>query len=542
LLGYLIIMLKNKLLILILILAAILRLYDLSHFPAGLNADEAALGYNAFSLLTTGMDEHGHPWPVNLESFGDFKPSMYAYILIPFIKIFGLNEFAVRLPSAIVGIISIYLIYLLTLKIFENSKIAAIAGLLLAISPWHLQFSRGAWEVNLASTLILLATYNFILWLNQNKLPSLIISILGFTLSLYSYQSARIFVPIYFLVIFSIYIKHFLSNTNHTFKAGLLGIIIVLPLVVSIIRTGAVSRFSGVGFTADIGPVNRINELRGQHGLGLENILSKFIHNRPVIYTIQFVDNYLTHFDGNFLFVNGDVIQRNKVPETGQLYLIDSIFLVAGIIFLVRKSPHLSPIIWSWLFIAPTASSLTFQVPHALRAQIMLYPLIIIVSAGVYFIARHIKYVSVVIIVIYLVLFSNYLHQYYIHYPKLYPSAWQYGFKEMVAYVNSVQDRYQKVVITDKYDQPYILYLFYTIYPPQKFQKEHVLTPRDKFNFSTVNSFSKFEFTSTPWYKVRDWHDSLIVAAPEDIPDVGVNIVKTINFPNGEPAFKIISN
>src|SRR3989338_88548 len=88
-----------------LILAAALRLFGLTRYPAGLNADEAALGYNAYSLLLTGKDEHGHSWPVNLESFGDFKPAGYAYLLIPFIKIFGLTEFAVRLPSAIFGIL-----------------------------------------------------------------------------------------------------------------------------------------------------------------------------------------------------------------------------------------------------------------------------------------------------------------------------------------------------------------------------------------------------------------------------------------------------
>ncbi|KKU78425.1 MAG: Glycosyl transferase family 39, partial [Candidatus Amesbacteria bacterium GW2011_GWA2_47_70] len=91
---------KKFLLIFILILASVLRLYKLSSYPAGLNADEAALGYNAYSLMLTGRDEHGHPWPVNLESFGDFKPAGYAYLLIPFIKVFGLTELAVRLPSA----------------------------------------------------------------------------------------------------------------------------------------------------------------------------------------------------------------------------------------------------------------------------------------------------------------------------------------------------------------------------------------------------------------------------------------------------------
>src|SRR3989338_7329776 len=122
---------KKYLLIAILILAAVLRLYKISSFPAGLNADEAALGYNAYSLLLTGKDEHGHSWPVNLESFGDFKPAGYAYLLIPFIKVFGLTEFAVRLPSAIFGILAVLFIYLLSRDLFADTNIKYIASFLL---------------------------------------------------------------------------------------------------------------------------------------------------------------------------------------------------------------------------------------------------------------------------------------------------------------------------------------------------------------------------------------------------------------------------
>ena len=109
---------KKFLLLTIVILAALLRLVALDRYPAGLNADEAALGYNAYSLLLTGRDEHGHVWPVNLESFGDFKPGFYAYLLIPFIKFLGLTELAVRLPSALIGVLAVVFIYLLAKEIF----------------------------------------------------------------------------------------------------------------------------------------------------------------------------------------------------------------------------------------------------------------------------------------------------------------------------------------------------------------------------------------------------------------------------------------
>jgi len=553
---------KSKIiLIIILVLAAFLRLYRLSDFPAGFNADEAALGYNAYSLMTTGRDEHGHPWPVNLESFGDFKPALYTYLLIPFIKVFGLTEFSVRLPSALAGILSVYLIYLITKLLFEKLefenclkigncklKIEDTAALILAVSPWHLHFSRGAWEVNLASTFILIGLYNFLLYLKNKKFINFQLSTINFTLSLYTYQSSRVIAPLLGLGLLLMYFKPLIRHPKHIITAFLTLTLTLTPLFVSVVGSDAASRFTGVGFTSDPGPVNRINELRGQHPGGVSAVLSKLLHNKPVIYTIQFAKNYLSHFDGNFLFVNGDTIARNKVPETGLLYLTDVILLFFGIIYLLRHPGPNTKIIWLWLLLAPVAASLTFQVPHALRAQMMVYPLTIIIALGIYKLFAcpskpwRRRVICGLVFVVYAWQLSRYLHEYYVHYPQTYPFAWEYGFKEMVSYVNSVKDRYEKIIITDFYDQPYILYLFYSRYPPAQFQSQHQLTVRDIYNFSTVRSFSKFEFTSTPWEKVRDIHSSLIVAAPDDIPAVGVHVVKTIYFPNNQPAFKIISN
>ena len=204
-----------------------------------------------------------------------------------------------------------------------------------------------------------------------------------------------------------------------------------------------------------------------------------------------------------------------------------------------------------WLFIAPVASALTFQTPHALRSQSLVIPLTIISSAGLFNLVniilklkiKNLKFIAYGILFFgYFWQVSRYLHQYYIHYPQTYPFAWEYGFKELVAYTESVRDRYDQIMVTDKYDQPYILFLFYSRFPPAQFQGRHKLTLRDKYNFSTVREFDKYKFENTPWEKVRDIHSTLIVAAPEDIPEVGVNVVKTIYFPSNQPAFKIVSN
>jgi len=539
---------KKTILISILILAAVLRLYRLGEFPAGLNADEAALGYNAYSLLLTGKDEHGHPWPVNLESFGDFKPAGYAYLLIPFIKVFGLTEFAVRLPSALFGVLAVLFIYLLIKELTPSEAWAYLGGLSLAISPWHLHFSRGAWEVNISTTLYLIGIWSFARWLKVKKLLYLVSCILNLVASMYFYQSARVIAPLLGLGLATIYFKDLIKYPKQITVNLLLLLLLLLPLALSIATSDARSRLSGVGLLADEGPLNRVKEFRGHHTS--YPLVNKLLHNRPVIYSIQFLKNYFDHFGGNFLFVNGDVIERNRVPETGLFYLTDFIFLFMGVLSLIRNTHPPIRVIWLWLLVSPVASALTFQTPHALRAQNMVIPMTIITSTGAYQLLiwakskKKIIFISLIIILINIYVWQvvRYLHQYYIHYPQTYPSSWEYGFKELVTYVQTVQDGYKQIWITDKYDQPYILFLFYSRYPPQKFQNNHVLTFRDKFNFSTVRDYDKYHFESAPWEKVRDVHSTLIVAAPEDIPEVSVNIVKTIYFPNNQPAFKIVSN
>lgn len=539
---------KNTLFYIIIGLAALLRLISLSAFPAGLNADEAALGYNAYSLLTTGRDEHGHPWPVNLESFGDFKPALYAYLLIPFIKVLGLTEIAVRLPSALFGVLAVVFIYLLAREIFPDRRLALLSAFLLAVSPWHLHFSRGGWEVNVAATFLLIGVWSFLRWVKTANFLLFVICILNFSLSMYTYQSARIIAPLLGLGLALTYFPVLRARFRQTLFAGVILAVLSVPLGLSLVTSNAASRLSGVGIFADQGPINRINELRG-HYANPNSLIARLFHNKPVIYTVQFIKNYTDHFDPNFLFINGDVVQRNSVPETGQLFWTDVIFLCLGVVFLLRAGPPHSKIIWLWLFIAPIASALTFQTPSALRDQNMVIPLTLITAAGLFNLfqlvssRRRVFYLLLTFtVLVYSWQLSRYLHEYYIHYPQTSPAAWEYGFRELVPYVESVKNKYAQIYVTDKYDQPYILFLFYSHYPPQLFQNHHVLTFRDKFNFSTVRAYGSYRFTSTPWDKVRDIHSALIVAAPEDIPPVGVNIVKTIYFPGGQPAFKIISN
>src|SRR3990167_8100088 len=100
-------------------LAFFLRIYKVTQIPPALSWDEVSIGYNAYSILKTGRDEHGRYMPVDaFVAYGDYKPVLPVYLTVPFIALFGLNELAVRLPSALAGTLTVLLTYFLVLELF----------------------------------------------------------------------------------------------------------------------------------------------------------------------------------------------------------------------------------------------------------------------------------------------------------------------------------------------------------------------------------------------------------------------------------------
>lgn len=478
----------NFYLLLIIFLAAILRFYDIGHYPS-LNPDEAALGYNAYSLILTGKDEHGASFPLHFKSFGDYKPGGYVYLSLPFIKIFGLNPLSARLPNLILSLLTIFYFYRIINLITKSKTISLFSALSLAISPWHLHFSRGAWESSSALAFIVIGSYYFLV-------RRYFLFILAFVASLYLYHSARIIAPLLALSYIFIHKTYFINHKSKSFSLLLFGLIITLPILLSFLKNGGTTRFGGVGLTADTGPLSRSEELLNHH---LSTALPlRLIHNRRVLYLLSWGQKYLSHFDWNFLFLTGDEVPRSKVPDMGQLYLIQLPFLLYGIyIFFQSKIYHLKSKIFilSWFLISPLASSLTFQAPSALRALPLVIPLTFLSALGFYRFTYHKSHITFLVSG-FLVLIScfYYLDSYYHHYQKRFPFAWNYGFSEIVPYTESQKNKYQNIYFTNQYDQPYILYLFFAKYPPKKLQPQIKLTAPDKFGFSTVSQIDNITF------------------------------------------------
>jgi len=475
--------LKFKFVILftIITLAALLRLYKLGTNPPGLYWDEAVMGYDAYSILKTGKDHHGVTLPLFFESYGDWKLPVYHYSLVPSIAIFGLNEFAIRFPSAFFGTLTVPLIYLLTKKLFEKSdvsnqlsvvkseSIALLAMLMLAISPWHVQFSRGAFESTVGLSFIVFGVYLFLLGLEKKNILLLTFSLLLFILSMYTYHAYRIFTSLFIISLVFIYFKEIRANVKKLILPIALSVILLLPLLLfTFSPSGRARAISQSVFNKDNYEKTRVYyDLNSKRPL---RFLAKY-WSIPLNYAYLTLGNYLDHFSPIFLFYRGDQIGRHSQVDMGQIYLFDAVLVIFTLFAYKKLNKPSARVMLSWLLLAPIPAIIVTPNPHALRTLQMSIPLAFFTGLGAYWIfsSKKLLILKTLLVLIICYSFLTYLHLLFIHYPKKFAADWQDGNKEMVLQVQKYQDNFDKVYITNINQASYIYLLFYLKFDPRKF-------------------------------------------------------------------------
>ncbi|MBU3901707.1 glycosyltransferase family 39 protein [Patescibacteria group bacterium] len=521
-------------LILIFLLAVALRFYRLGQVPSGFVNDEADFGYNAYSLIKTGKDEFGKSWPLIFQSFNDGKMPVYFYLTIPSVLIFGLTEFAVRFPSALFGSLTVLLVYFLVKEISKDKQWPLLSALILAAMPWHIHFSRAAFEANIGLFLIVLGSLFFLRFVKSSKTSLLIFSLTVFTLAVFSYHAPRIFIPIW--LIYLIWQYHRQLSIKKTIINVL--IIVFVPWLMLNFSKTSLSRGAGISiFNNQSGVIQRL-EQKFMETRNQPLWLTRAFHNKPVEFTVDFIRGYASHFDSNFLFFSGDPNRpRYRVPNTGQALWFTFPFFFIGLYFLA-KNKHRPILIW--LLLAPLASSITFETPSAIRAILMILPLSVAIALGVSETIKRFPRLSLLLALIFGFNFLIYLDAYFVHAPVHEPYEWQGGYKELVRRVNELMPNYDKALITDSRGTAYIYFLFYNQYDPAKWQVQSrsSMTERDKFGFSSINHLDNLYFIGETCPVKIPEDRVLYVCTQENNPPTGfLQIGKAINFDNGQPAF-----
>ncbi len=522
---------KIKLILLfIFLLSFSLRLFNSSRPP--LLWDEASLGYNAYSILKTAKDEYGTTYfPLILKSFGDYKPGFYVYLALPFVALFGLNPLSTRLPSVLLGSFMPVLLYLLISKFQKekSQKLPLISALVLAITPQAIHFSRGAWETNILTFQLLLGSFFFFMSQKKKRSLYLTLSSLVFASSLYTYQGAKLMTP---LVIVSLYLsfnslnknifKKFLSDKK-LLKAFVLPLFLIsLPYIFSLLTSQSGNRLIVTGLFSYKRPENEIQQIISESN----KLDYSLLHNQTLFFLRGASSRYFNHLSPTYLTFEGDWSNpRHSAPYIGILLYPSIIFLLIGFLkntnlFLNKKTTPLLTFMTLWFFLAPLPAALSRDSIHAVRSMSQVIPLVFFVALGIKTVLdlfKPQKLITLLISLSFLISLFFYLDLYHSHMVEKSPKDFLYGYEQASTYLANNIDRYNQVVFSGHLGQPYIYYLFWSQYPPKKYQAQVKLTEDRGVDTGRVEKIDNIHFRPVNWDTDSKLENTLLIITHEDV-------------------------
>jgi len=559
----------------ILLLAFFLRVPFLDLYPIGFTPDEASFGYDAYSILHTGKDQWGHTLPLVLESFGDFKAPLYTYIDIPFVAVLGLTKTAVRLPNALLGVVAVWVVYLLVNELtngrqskskFKSKKdeekllldsdldLGCVAAFFLAISPWHVQLSRGAFEANMITFFVPMGLFFFLRGLKNKKyLPW---SAFVFGLSLFTYHTAKVVTPLIVGFIVVLYWNQ-IKKLPTKLKRG------TILIFASFILLTGLTFLNGAGRrAADISIANGALESQAMDRYaaiqgGLSPILSKVMYNKYVVISQRFWRNYSSYFSYDFLFNNGPREGTyGMIPQLPVLYWFELPLLLLFIFYAFKyhKEKHVW-VIFFWLLISPVPASLTQGVGHAAnRAGSMMPVLQICIALGGYFLYDFVrtknfvmtKMISLVYCLIIIISFLNFAKTYILYSPSKLAKPMLYQNLEVAYWLRDNASDKTNIIVSSKLSEPHMYIAFANSWDPTQYQletedwvryREENLTFLDQLSEYKIG---KYNFKHIEKQDFVGSSTTLLVGRPDEFPD-SMEIVKEFYYPNREPAIVVVS-
>ncbi len=484
--------------LLILALGIYLRFDRLTVIPPSLSHDETAIAYNAYSLLKTGKDEYGVPFPLLFRSFDDYKLPGMVYATVPWVAIFGKSELAARMPSALFGVLAVIVIYAIAKEVLGGSQFipigkrkldaALIPMLVLAVQPWHINFSRQLFESNGATFFLMLGIY-FMLK-STTAYPHILWSGLSFVAALYFYYSVRLVIPFILLVYLISFHKTIFRERRTTLVTFAVCLLLFLPLGKEMLSPGGMERISIVSVVND----PNYHKLREEYIRNMGSnptIADKIIYNRRVALLKTAIDNYLKNISPDNLFVRG-------TGTYGALYPFEMLLIPMGLLFLLVLPRFAACTILVWLVTAFLPGAFSVNQPNTLRTLVAAPAFALISGFGLsYLVARIARrrgyqvplfFAAAILATLVSHEYPRFLRAYFIDNPLNNSVSFGDGYKQMVEYVEAREAAYDRIVISGYYWRPYIFLLYWGDTDPSWYQKHG---SRDRFG--------TYEFTSASW-------------------------------------------
>lgn len=544
------------------LVAFLLRFYKLYQIPPGINRDEGSIAYTAYSLLQTGRDEYGRWFPISFQSFGDWKLPLYMYIVMAPTALFGMSEFTVRCPSALFGTFTVFATYFLVKELFwfqtKDKKIpqsleilAVLSAVLLAISPWHLHLSRVESEVNTGVFLTILAV-TFLLKSFREKPWLIFLSFVLFALTYFTYAGNVVFTTVLLLGMGILFRKE-LKKNKYTVPGFILFLLLSSFIFYHTLFGANTTKLSGINIFGDPSVVHAKIELpRNEHESA--SLFARAVHNKVIFGTERFIQNYLNSFSPQFLFIKGGENRAHNIAGFGNMYIIESIFLFFGLVYLLKSNQTQGiKLILLWFFIAPLAASITKDAPHSNRMFSIMPMLPLITAIGITETVQWsknllpklnlAKFAIVFIFIAYLINMGIYFDRYFVHFPKNEGEHWGVGYKRLYEVLDKDEYKGKEIIMSHPEYSHYIYLLFYQQYNPADYQATARRYHTIEDGFVHVKKYDHFEFRDIKWEEDTKISNRVLIAFPDEVPtEIKSRHYKTqdIVLDDGEPMFTLI--
>lgn len=483
--------------VLILVVAIFARFYKLGSLPSGLTWDEAAIGYNAYGLVTNHRDEWLKRTPIVFQSFGDFKSPLLIYVTSLPVAVLGLTPIAIRLPVALAGTMLVILSYFLAYEVTKKKEVSLFVMCLVALSPWAIHYSRMGFESMLATSLV---SFGVLSWLKGKSKPWwLLIGDISLALSLYAYHSAKIVVPLVAIILCAIHFREFVLHKKQVVLGTLLAVLILAPL----------------GYATIFGKANA------------RALSTTVIGTSDAV--VQFAKNYASHVSPSFLLQGKDITYRHSTMQVGVLYPIELILFIIGTAAIVlQKDMRKYWWIPTFFFVGIIPASLGLDAPHSNRALLALPWVQLTAGIGVLALTARLKTQSLYVIIPLVFISVFFFAQYAQTYARVYTSTAAlrelgYGYDQVMQYVRPKEGEVERVYFTNTYGQAYIYILLHKKLTPMEYQH---------------GGLANYTITSNPWKESQGKEKVLVVGTADEVP-ADSNVVKEVLFPDGEVAFRI---
>jgi len=401
--------------------------------PMGFYIDESSIGYNAYTIARTGVDEHGTPWPLFFEAFGEYKNPLYIYALAALYRIFGYSEWTTRAVSAFCWVAGSGCLYALGRRLFEDEATRLYLAICLAFTPWVFSLSRIAFELIFLYPLLALHLLALYRGFEEHSRRWVIVSGVAMGACVYAYTTFRLLAPIYVAGVLLCYRARQFRTSQILFSLS--AALTAVPFL----------------FYA----LNHLDHLSKRFGQ------ITFLRD-PALSLLQrgeiLISNYAGYFSPAFLALAGDPNRRHHTGFGGELLIPTVLLLVVALVVVRRhwQQPFVRYLLAGLLF-APIAAALTEDPHHSLRAFSMVVFAIVLSAYGLQglkpVLARSMIGLTAACAVAYT------LHYFLIYPPESAVAFENFGFKQTL--IEALSRSQGRVILSEDGNVPYINLLFF---------------------------------------------------------------------------------